>query len=193
MGSRSAGRAALMAIHPGYANAILDGAKGVEFRKRPLAPDVTTVVMYATAPVKSIVGEFKIDRTLRASPDDMWLAVGSIGAINEAAYRAYYADSSSAVGFLVTAACRYPVAIPLATIVPQPAVPQSFTYVDADDLERLRELGGAALRRTMLSVIANRLSTLIRLLPLGPLRVNNVPLRRTQDLSIDGLSSTWHR
>ena len=44
-------RIALMSIRPQFAAAILDGSKRVEFRKRPLAADIGTVVIYATKPV----------------------------------------------------------------------------------------------------------------------------------------------
>ncbi len=52
MDSIEVGCIALMSIHPQYANAIVEGTKRVEFRKRPLARNVTHVIVYATAPVK---------------------------------------------------------------------------------------------------------------------------------------------
>ena len=71
MGS-SQSRAALMSIHPRYADAILDGTKVVEFRKRALAGDISTVLVYATAPVRRLVGTFQLSATLTASPRDLW-------------------------------------------------------------------------------------------------------------------------
>ena len=56
MDTPAAGRVAVMSIHPRYAEAILSGQKRVEFRKRRLAPDVTTVLVYATQPVGVLVG-----------------------------------------------------------------------------------------------------------------------------------------
>jgi predicted transcriptional regulator len=130
-----------MAIHPHYADAIVDGEKHVEFRKRPLAADIDTVVIYATAPIKRIVGEFTVDRTLIASPDELWDAVGSLGAIDEASYSAYYADSTMAAGIVVGTATRYSSPIPLEELHPSPAVPQSFAYLPATHLARLRRAG----------------------------------------------------
>ena len=52
MDSQTNYRVALMAIQPGYAEAILAGVKTVEFRKRALAPDIETVLVYETSPDK---------------------------------------------------------------------------------------------------------------------------------------------
>ena len=109
--------------------------------KRPLASDVRTVVIYATAPVKRIVGEFTVDRILVASPKDLWGSVSSIGGIDKPAYDAYYADSKNAAGILVSAHHRYATPIPLAALEPQPAVPQSFSYLSEMVLKQLTQLG----------------------------------------------------
>ncbi len=61
MASAAIGRVALFSIHPQYAEAILAGTKSVEFRRTPLADDVTHVVVYATAPTKMVVGIFEVD------------------------------------------------------------------------------------------------------------------------------------
>ncbi len=132
-----------MAIHPTFANAILDGRKRVEFRKRALAPDVSTVVVYATAPVKYIIGEFDLDGTVSSTPDDVWAAVGDAGCIDHDSYAAYYAGSRLAVGILISAARRYAVPVALADLDPEPAVPQSFAYLPAAQLLRIQRRAGA--------------------------------------------------
>src|SRR5690606_16414773 len=53
MGTRATGRHALMSIRPEYAERILAGTKRIEFRKRPLASDITDVIVYATTPVRA--------------------------------------------------------------------------------------------------------------------------------------------
>ena len=49
---------ALLSIHPVYAQGIIDGRKTVEFRRRAFGKSVTHVVVYATAPVRKVVGAF---------------------------------------------------------------------------------------------------------------------------------------
>jgi hypothetical protein len=51
------GRPLMMSLRPRFAQAILDGSKTVELRRtRVLAPPGTTIIIYASAPVISVVG-----------------------------------------------------------------------------------------------------------------------------------------
>jgi predicted transcriptional regulator len=119
-----------MAIHPGYADAILQGRKQVEFRKRPLAADVTSVLMYATSPVQRIIGEFSVDRIVGGTPDDVWMQFGSVGCIGAADFDKYYGNSETAYALVIAAVRRFGCALPLSALSPQPAIPQSFSYLD---------------------------------------------------------------
>lgn len=141
MGASAAGRVVLMAIHPAYAEAILEGRKHVEFRKRPLADNVTAVMIYATTPVREIVGEFAVDETVSGSPQELWRLVGSRGAIDGDAYDAYYAGATSAAGIMVRRVVRYARPVLLAELEPTPAVPQSFIYLQGKQVDRVRLLG----------------------------------------------------
>ncbi|WP_372440301.1 ASCH domain-containing protein [Geodermatophilus bullaregiensis] len=128
-----------MAIHPRYAEAILAGKKRIEFRKRPLAPDVQTVVIYATSPLKSVVGEFSVSGIVQGTPQELWKAYRSVGCIEAGAYRNYYEGSASAAGIMVGEVWRYREPMPLTRMIPSPAVPQSFTYVDENVLSQIRD------------------------------------------------------
>ena len=132
-----------MAIHPEYAEAILQGRKHVEFRKRPLADDVRTVVMYATSPVKRVVGEFNVQRNLYMTPGELWAAAGAVGAIDADAYSSYFARAEMAVGLVVDTPKRYPREVPLAALTPAPAVPQSFCYLSDRQWAQIRHVGQA--------------------------------------------------
>jgi predicted transcriptional regulator len=120
-----------MAIHPGYAEAILDGAKHVEFRKRALASDISRVVIYATSPVQKIVGEFTIRETVVDDPDAIWDRFGDVGEIDRESFGAYYANSATAVAFVVDTAKRYSRPTSLNELDSAPAIPQSFSYISA--------------------------------------------------------------
>jgi predicted transcriptional regulator len=117
-----------MAIHPRYADAILEGEKLVEFRKRKLADDITTVLIYATAPVQKIVGEFSIKRTVVDEPSSIWATFGEVGVIDESSFDEYYASSTHAVAFLVDEALRYKRPRALSDVQGN-SIPQSFYYV----------------------------------------------------------------
>ncbi|SEM17397.1 Predicted transcriptional regulator, contains an HTH and PUA-like domains [Blastococcus sp. DSM 46786] len=90
-----------MSIHPQYADAILAGTKRVEFRKRRLAPDVSTVVIYATQPVGRIVGTFEVLGHDVAAPDELWDRHSRHAGISAAGFCAYYAQKPAAVGILI--------------------------------------------------------------------------------------------
>jgi predicted transcriptional regulator len=135
-----------MAIHPRYADAILDGNKQVEFRKRRLASDITTVLIYATSPVQRIVGEFRIREMVVGAPDAIWDAFGDVGIIDRDSFGDYYASSEHAVAIVVDVAKRYERSQPLSELTPAPAIPQSFSYIAR----------GASRRGTSRRVVANR-------------------------------------
>lgn len=118
-----------MAIHQVWAEAIMDGRKRVEFRKRRLADDIETVLVYATAPVSKVVGHFTIDEVVSSSPADIWARFGSVGVIDHDAFFSYFEGRSSAVAILVASAQRFEDPLALTDIDPRPAIPQSFSYL----------------------------------------------------------------
>lgn len=118
-----------MSIQPQFAEAILNGTKRVEFRKRRLAHDVTTVLMYATLPVGRVVGVFEVAGYDVASPSVLWERHKAHAGIARSRYRDYYRGWSTAVGILVrdVRALSRPVA--LSELHPALAAPQSFVYL----------------------------------------------------------------
>ncbi|NYD85757.1 putative transcriptional regulator [Cellulomonas oligotrophica] len=122
----------MMSIRPPFADAILEGTKLVEFRKRRLAPDVTTVLIYATLPVGRVVGVFEIAGYDVGSPTAVWERHKSHAGIGRAGYRDYYRGSNQAVGLLVRDARRLSRSIALADLDPTLPVPQSFLYLALD-------------------------------------------------------------
>lgn len=90
MDTPTIGRVVLMSIHPIYATAILSGTKRVEFRKRPIANDVTHVFVYATRPVGAIVGAFAVAGQETLSPSNLWESYSEIGGIGPEAFRDYF-------------------------------------------------------------------------------------------------------
>lgn len=144
MGTAATERVAVMAIHPRYADAILRGNKLVEFRKRKLADDITTVLIYATAPVQKVVGEFSIKRTVIDEPATIWASFGDVGVIDETSFATYYASSAQAVALVVDRAIRYKRPHALSELEAK-SIPQSFYYVS-----RRKK----ADRRTLISAVA---------------------------------------
>ena len=126
-----------MSIHPGYAEAILSGRKRAEFRKRPLAEDVRTVLIYATAPVSTIVGWFTVRGTLKAAPEDIWRQLHSVGEICWHDFTNYYSGRSLGVALLVGEVGRLTRPVPLSGVDPSPVTPQSFNYISDNILTQV--------------------------------------------------------
>jgi len=141
VGTPAAGRVALMSIRPEYAERLLDGSKRVEFRKRRLAGDVTTVLIYATMPVGRIVGVFEVDGYDIASPSALWERHKSHAGISRSGFRRYFSRHRLAVGILVRDARRLDRPVPLSELDATLRPPQSFRYLE------LSPWGRAALPR----------------------------------------------
>lgn len=132
MAAPAVGRVVLMSIHPEYAEAILAGTKKVEFRKRPVADDVTHVIVYATAPVSAVVGAFAVEDQATAAPASLWRRFAKVGGISRHRYFVYFADHSHGVGIQVgeVLAPSKPLSLTEDLGVERP--PQSFQYLDFD-------------------------------------------------------------
>lgn len=137
MVDRSVRRVALLAIHPEHAAAILAGRKKVEFRKRMLDPSIEHVLLYATSPLQSVVGYFRIDSIDQGSPTAIWNKHGNWGGIPRRIFREYYAGSSTAVAILVASATAFEYPVPLEKLSAV-APPQSFTYLPVRTVDVLR-------------------------------------------------------
>lgn len=140
MAAREVDRVALMAIQPRFAQAILSGAKTIEFRKRTIAPDVATVLIYETAPTQLIVGEFELAERVVATPAKLWKKFAAVGGIDADGFDAYFAGHERAVGLRVSSSKAYARGVALSELTPAPAVPQSFSYVDSHLLAAVRAL-----------------------------------------------------
>lgn len=137
MGQEATGRVALMSIHPRYANAILDGHKTVEFRKRPLADDVTHVVIYSTVPEKAVIGFFSIESQETRTPVTLWEEFHDQGVIEREAFFAYYAGSERGTGIRVRRAVRLRRKISLTQDLGVARPPQCFQYLDDASFQKV--------------------------------------------------------
>lgn len=117
-----------MAIRPEFSDRILAGTKRVEFRKRPLAADVTDVVIYASAPVSAIVGAFRVVGQDTRHPVDLWHRFDDVAGICRNRYDDYFAHRELGTGIMIDEVRVTAAPVPLSAIaVRRP--PQSFQYL----------------------------------------------------------------
>jgi predicted transcriptional regulator len=81
-------------IDPEWAIAILRGTKKWELRtKRPAIDRGDVVVVYASAPLKAIVGSFTVGEIVSGAPRAIWSVVGGEVASTRRAYFRRFGDS----------------------------------------------------------------------------------------------------
>ena len=159
-----------MAVQPRFAQAILSGNKQVEFRKRRLAADIETVVIYETVPTQRITGHFTIARTVEATPTALWREFASTGGLARDEFTDYYTGHERAVGLVVKDTARYQRPIALPELSTFPSVPQSFIYLPAAALEEITSRQPAAAFFTLPSLFGRLLQASGRVLASAPSR-----------------------
>jgi len=93
---------AIISIHPRHANAILDGAKTIELRRRIPALSIgTRLWIYATRPVGAVIGMATVERIVRGDPQEIWLEFGDQAGIDRIDFDAYFDGAEEAVGLLL--------------------------------------------------------------------------------------------
>ncbi len=99
--SHSTPCAALMSIRPEFAARLLAGEKQVEFRRRPPARGVTHILIYATSPVRAVVGVAEVERLERASPRELWSAFADVRRHSPSDFFAYFAGTRMGCAYVV--------------------------------------------------------------------------------------------
>lgn len=134
---------ALLSIKPTYAEAILAGRKKVEFRKTKFQRAVTHVVIYATAPIKRVIGWFTAGDFHESSPAQLWRRFSAVGGISRVPFQTYFEGRETGVAIGVHKPRRLKASLPLNRITSKPP-PQSYVYLPAAVLSLL---GEASLKR----------------------------------------------
>lgn len=87
-------RTILMSIKPTYSRRILAREKSFELRRTPVKlQEGDLVVVYASSPVKAVVGAFTVAGVRRDSPDRLWADHSDAFGIEEADYLDYFAGA----------------------------------------------------------------------------------------------------
>jgi predicted transcriptional regulator len=115
------------------------GDKRVEFRKRVFRHPIRYVVIYATSPVKSIIGFCRVGRIRVDSPSQIWKEYQSIGGVAAGTYKSYYANSSIAVAIEMEQLYIFAHPISLMTLPIRITPPRSYNYVPFSVFETLFE------------------------------------------------------
>lgn len=121
----------LMSVKPQYANAIMCGQKKVEFRRQIFDQNVERVYVYASHPVKKLVGYFDIDKVYCESPLVLWNTYNKVGSIAKTDYTAYFNNCNYGYAIIVKCANRFSKDYLVSEIFGENfRVPQSYRYIN---------------------------------------------------------------
>ena len=118
----------LLSIKPEYVDKIVSGKKKYEFRKFHCREGIDTIVIYATAPIKRVVGEVALLDIIEGNVEHVWHKTKDFGGILEKDYKAYYEGRTVAIAYKLGKVTLYDKPVGLKDLGLD-YVPQSFAYI----------------------------------------------------------------
>ncbi len=80
----------LLSIKPHFANRIFDGSKRFEYRRIVFNQPVENIIVYASAPVSMVIGEFKVDDLFWHDLDTLWRKTSKYAGISREYFYQYF-------------------------------------------------------------------------------------------------------
>ena len=119
----------LLSIKPEFAFKIFDGTKRYEYRRRIFKrSSVTTIVVYTSAPIQKVIGEFKIGAVLEGAPEELWAKTKDYAGIRRDRFLQYFSNSATGYAISVAEPRLYAHHVTLSSLGIARA-PQSFVYL----------------------------------------------------------------
>ena len=119
----------LLSIKPEFASRIFDGSKKYEYRRTIFKRgEVATVVVYASNPIRRVIGEFEVGEILHEEPSNLWQKTYNHAGITKQQFMEYFMNRNKgyAIGIKQTRKYETPLSLD-AFMLSWP--PQSFTYL----------------------------------------------------------------
>jgi len=121
----------LLSIKPEFAEMIFAGTKKFEFRRSVFRnPEVKTVVVYATAPIKRVIGEFEIEKIINDELEALWQQTRSYAGIDKKYFLDYFSDMENGYAIKIKKTRKYKKSLCLRKDF-KTTPPQSFMYLNA--------------------------------------------------------------
>lgn len=140
-----------MSIRPNYAAQIFDGTKKVELRR--VCPRLTAgdlVLVYASSPVKALLGAFEVSRVISGRPSKLWNRVGTKAGTTRQQFDEYFNGTSLGYGIVLSRTWQMSKPMGLEKLRQRHSnfrPPQSYHYLTAKQANRIglvRLLGNGA-------------------------------------------------
>lgn len=120
----------LLSIKPKYAELIFNGTKKFEYRRAIFkCSGVKTVVVYASSPVKKVIGEFQIGSILNLNLKNLWKSTKEHGGIEEECFYQYFENKKKGYAIKINKTTKYKKPLCLRNDFDL-SPPQSFLYLN---------------------------------------------------------------
>jgi predicted transcriptional regulator len=130
-----------MSVLPRFGDALLDGSKTVEIRRRRARfTNGTTLLLYASTPVRALVGAVSVRSTDTARPEDLWARWGPQTALTHPEFHGYLDGMPQACAIVLSGAVAFSTPVELAQLRERYngfVTPQSYRFVAAEECEAL--------------------------------------------------------
>jgi predicted transcriptional regulator len=126
-----------ISVKPEFAEKIVTKEKSIELRKiKPHVKVGDYIIIYASSPIKSVVGFGVIRQIIETSPEKMWSEFSDSLGIDKLRYDNYYKGKEKAIGIEIEGIKKLnPVTLDnLRTIDPSFHPPQIYRYVSNADI-----------------------------------------------------------
>lgn len=98
----------LLSIKPEFAFKIFDGTKKFEFRKTIFKnTEVKQVVVYASSPLRQVIGEFEIEEILQDDLSTLWDLTGEYSGISENFFYEYFENKEQGYAIKIKNVKKY--------------------------------------------------------------------------------------
>src|ERR1700733_12001815 len=98
----------VLSIKPEFAEKIFQGTKRYEFRRAIFKnPDVRKFLVYASSPVKKVIGEFEIDKIISHDLETLWDKTKKFSGISKEYFLAYFIDKDQGFAIKIKGALLY--------------------------------------------------------------------------------------
>lgn len=128
----------LLSIKPKYADLIFEGTKKFEFRRRIFKnTDIKTILVYASSPIKKVIGEFEIEAILKSDLKSLWKETEKHAGIDEEYFYQYFIAKEQGFAIKINKTKKYRKPLCLKedfNLLP----PQSFLYLKPKDERKVK-------------------------------------------------------
>lgn len=118
----------VLPIKPSYADKILSGEKKYEYRKRLCKDSIDKIYIYATSPVKRIIGEVKVLQKLNQEKKILWEISKEESGVSKEEFLNYFKKTENGCAYYLGEVKKYNQPLTLESIGIK-YTPQSYVYI----------------------------------------------------------------